>query len=317
MRFAQFTADEGVAQQAAWLSTRCLRAETQRTRSSFERYLQRLDRVSADEASELPLDELRPRPALLGVGVAATDAGDRPLVVADAARLEEQLPLGETVPLADAAEVRHLVLELTGGARLGGTVVLAVEEPQPHFGCGGEVRSGARRGTLGALVRSAGGRDAILTAGHVAARGAPVRDASGNSGATTFSCDPSSLIGTAPAADVAVIETRSWDPPRLAVSGPAIAQGRQRIELHDRQGTVVAAGVQAFCTYFNWPGGAGAWADLYLTDLGVTSPGDSGGPAFLAGSDRIVGHIVGASGSTTSYVQAIDTQLRAAGATLR
>jgi hypothetical protein len=61
----------------------------------------------------------------------------------------------------------------------------------------------------------------------------------------------------------------------------------------------------------------GLWGDSFETFGTISAEGDSGAPVTLAGTDSLVGHLVGASGTFCSYIQDIDYQLMATGATLR
>lgn len=318
MGLRDFSDDPVVVDQALRLSRACLRDQVRRNRDALDRYDARLADADVEAMSEVELDDPR-GPLLLGVGVLADARHDRPLVVVQRDRVEQELPEGEPIPVSEVSEVGSFLAEVTAGGpqRFAEVVVIAVSEPRGHFAAGGGVSCLGRRGTLGALVTSHRGRDAILTAGHVAAQGATARDEQGHSGQVVFSADPSTSPGRTVSADVAVVEARDWEPATVRIGGTARAKGRDELAVHGRVSGPARADVAAFCTYFNWPGVAGAWADVYLTDAGISQPGDSGAAACLAGTDLLVGHVVGGSGSVMSYVQDVETQLRAAHATLR
>lgn len=231
----------------------------------------------------------------------------------DEAALETRFPVGEVLPLEELPEVAGRVADV-GGAEPD-TRVLVVPTPELHFEPAGEVRCSGLTGTLGALVTSAGGSDAILTAGH-AAPGGVARDPAGNSGFVTFSSDPARIPASAVTVDVAVIETTyaGGGPP---IAGQATAAGRELVTLHGNQSGQKSAGIFAYCQFLNTPTAGGQWADVYLTDVGISQKGDSGAPVLKDGTDELIGHLVGGSGNTTSYIQDIGMQLRACGAVLR
>jgi hypothetical protein len=108
----------------------------------------------------------------------------------------------------------------------------------------------------------------------------------------------------------------------LTLGGPTIsaagtAGAGDNLRIHGATTGQTATQVMGFTPFLYVPSMAGMWGQLYFTTAGVTQGGDSGGPVLLDGTDQLVGHLVGASGVITSYIQAIDIQLKAVGATLR
>jgi hypothetical protein len=194
-----------------------------------------------------------------------------------------------------------------------GVQALAIPAPEPQFASGEKVNGPGDYGTLGAWVTTRTGQEAILTAGHVAVARTVVHDVAGNTGTVVFSVDPAQVPAAAVTADVAVVvpdtaQTQSQVP--LAVTAKASAAAELTI-------TGVASGSQNAhvmgmtpCLYV--PKMSGMWGDLYFTTAGCTASGDSGGPATIAGTHQLVGHVVGASGTTTSFIQEVDFQLEAA-----
>lgn len=145
----------------------------------------------------------------------------------------------------------------------------------------------------------------FVTAGHVAPSvGSNVSDSTGSIGTVVWANDPASH-GVTIEPDVAVIESAvALGSPiaRSVVAGPASVV------------TVVSSGTSATIMGFNHflylPSQNATCGDTYFTTSAVTVAGDSGGPVML-GSDAI-GHVVGASPGVSSFVQAVDYQLREA-----
>ena len=100
------------------------------------------------------------------------------------------------------------------------------------------------------------------------------------------------------------------------MGGRTTVKGRDSITLFGNKSGQQGSTIQGLCEFFNVPGAGGQWAQVYLTSAGISQRGDSGGPVFKDGNDEIVGHLVGGSGQFTSYIQEIDAQLVACGATL-
>ena len=318
MGLRDFAQSSAVAEQSASLASAYLRAQVERVRPQAEAYYDAILTADADEIGSAATGDQFFRPIVLGIGVTAAAGEERPLVVVDLYRLDTKLPEAEPVPIEQVEEIETGLADLLDGRdQLAGAVVIGVPEPEPHFRNGGGVKCLGRNGTLGALVTSRDGRDGILTAGHVAQQSAIAHDDSGNTGHVAFSINPASIAAAAVTADVAVIEPVRWDPPALTVGGTYKAVSRDQVTMVGNTTGAANADVHGYCTFFNWPGAAGAWADVYLTGAGISNPGDSGAPVFKDGTDLIVGHLVGGSGKVMSYVQDIDTQLAAAGATLR
>jgi len=318
MGIYEFAESEGVAAEAESLAQGLLAARFRRRNEVSEAYYDMtLARdVSVDDVSKCSLDFI-PRPTIVGAGITALPDGDRPLVVINADMLEMKIPLGEPIPLRELGPVLHEVTGWLGEEAPKGTVVIAAPTPQAHFHPSELAKSLASRCTLGALVETSDGDEAILTAGHAASEGARVRDSSDQSGKVVFSVDPARLPISAVSADVAVIQADSYESQGPAVRGASKIQRLDEVTMYGARSGEKSAGIQSYCSYYEHPAGGGAWGAINLTNEGISEPGDSGAPVFRAGTDELVGHVVGGADVVMSYVQDLETQLQACGASIR
>ncbi|HZZ25995.1 MAG TPA: hypothetical protein VFE60_27120 [Roseiarcus sp.] len=168
---------------------------------------------------------------------------------------------------------------------------------------------GALQGTAGPGVTWAGGRAGFLTAGHVAVGQVSLTDASGNSyGNVVHAFDPAQGAGSAPNVDVAVIEVPKGAPTTSFASGAPI-KGNSAVDLHLNSGPKSST-VLAMIGWYDWPL-AGRYVDLYMTNAACTVPGDSGSVVTSAGTSDAIGIVVGGTATFTSFIQVIDTQIKA------
>jgi hypothetical protein len=254
-----------------------------------------------------------------GTAVVIRPEGERLAVLFD--RTLGPTPAGFADPprASDVEGVSNVMRELGADAPLDDIVALPIAPPEPYFAPGERVSGGGAFGTLGALVTTAAGTDGILTAGHVASPGALVQDDAGATGLVTFSIDPAQVSGPIVTADVAVIEPLSWRAmsPPCTLAATATATGANAVTatgtVSGRQNGVI----MGMTAYLYVPKMAGQWGDVYFTTAGISTGGDSGAPVTLAGTNDLIGHVVGGSPPTTSFVQEIDFQLKAVGATFR
>ena len=263
---------------------------------------------------------LRPRPrppVVLGAGVAFTDAGPRPYLLAleDAA----ETPSGELVSIFEEPVILQRVISALGGEKPpADTLVLPIPPPKPQFTPGEVVNAAGSQGTLGARVTLSDGRDAILTAGHVADAGTVVSDAQNRLGDTVISISPTRAQPKAIVADVAVVV------PHLPVAfgltnpvgGIGEPEGGSSVTMTGGTSGVCHARVRGALRYAWDPDTPGQWGEAFETFGAFSAKGDSGAPVVLSDTDRLVGHLVGVSGTFCSYIQDIDYQLQATGTTL-
>lgn len=262
------------------------------------------------------------RPAIAGVGVtvpARHGGPHRPTVfVVDVA---SHLPDWEMEPkiagpiysyLREIADVDHEDLD-----------IVSLPRSVPLCGPGGKVRAGAGPGTLGARVIDSGGHNAILTAGHVA----PTLDVGAfderlkRIGTVGYSILPQAGDPNVAYPDVAVIRKQ---PEYRDIGGrphhrtPGMAKTRSDVVAFGAITRDKVSWVKGVCeSYVGENEAQGDWANVLLTVSAISSFGDSGAPVFLAGTNTIVGHVVGGYPGSHTLVQQIDYQLTSCGAALR
>lgn len=323
MNLGDFAENDAAANAASSLAQKLLRSYASKAVSVAQRDRRTLDRLNLYSSWHLGVRpslkaKSTPRPELLlGVGVAVHSGNEYPMVLVNSSGVRD-VDSGKTVhDVSDIPEVEDELGEHVGHDEMHNYKVRLVEPPEPQYFPGDEVHGLGTRGTLGAGV-SVNGTDAILTAGHVAQGATTVKNSGGVPGQVLVSIDPSSTGSAMPMADVAVIQPARWaTASTIQLSGTSSAvQGGTEIEIHGLSG-VQSATVMGFTPFLHVPSMAGQWGDLYFTTAGVTAGGDSGAPVVLKGTDSLIGHLVGASGSTTSYIQTITLQLSATSAIFR
>lgn len=266
-----------------------------------------------------------PSPELLsGAGIVATKQGDYPVVFVDerfaGAKISPEASIAKrTTALSEIPVAAKELASLLGERAPEDTRAMVVPPPTPQFGPGRTVLALAKQGTLGALVTTEDGVDAILTAGHVGLDGTQVNNSGGATGKIIFSTDPAQVSGAGPVADVAVIVPD--DPGSFTTGIPlgALGQGTALAEI-TAHGAVTATNesrIAGLAHYMLVPGAAGQWGTVYLTDGAFSEGGDSGGPVVLRGTDHVIGHIVGASGTLITWFQDIHYQLEVSKTTFR
>jgi hypothetical protein len=330
VRLSEFTRDASTARVAGQLAQGVLRTHTQWAlgRAAAEHQLALSDRPErqplVDDAWFAARSERWDFPATLGAGVVARGDGSvvptifvRASAVASARA--DELPLGRPVLAAEVPWGRALADTLAPGDPDASVHVMAMTDPLPFFSPAASVNGPGTRGTFGAAVTTEQGEDAILTAGHVAPAGSRVRDPSDVAATVSFSVDPGAMQGVGPSADVAVcvpIAGNTARSPSCPISGPGQGSPGGVIDVHGAETGTQSTRVMGFTPYLYVPSMAGMWAQLYFTIAAASQPGDSGAPV-LADGDKLIGHLVGGSAPTTSFVQALDVQLAASRTTLR
>jgi hypothetical protein len=223
---------------------------------------------------------------------------------------------GELLRLSDHPGLSHVVQPLRGND--GRDVFLfPIPEPLPYFGTAERVNGPGTLGTLGAVVTDGQNRRLITTAGHVAPTGAHVTDSAGASGTVMWSHNPAASAGPAPAADIALIAVHgsAMGAGTVAITGKGGSHPGDHVEVYGSLTALGTSQTMGFVAQLFVPSMAGMWADLYFTTTAASVQGDSGAPVLAAGSNSIVGHIVGGAPGLTSYIQSIDVQLAATGCT--
>ncbi|MCA1570382.1 MAG: serine protease, partial [Chloroflexi bacterium] len=150
--------------------------------------------------------------------------------------------------------------------------------------------------------------DALLTAAHVA----PREEAEVTVGEEVIGI-VRQVHGPSPGhpgADVALIEPRvdleSLD--LIEASGIARVFPGEEVVVH-RAGArgAITVGVSGYAEWFHFTKHDLLYANLYLTEGGVTDPGDSGAPVTKDG--LAIAHVIGAAGSATTFAQDFPYQL--------
>jgi len=91
------------------------------------------------------------------------------------------------------------------------------------------------------------------------------------------------------------------------------AAAGEMLSVH-RSVALATSPVMGFLQWVRFPRSGVKCANVYITEDGVTDDGDSGAPVTI--DDDGIGHVIGASGRVTSYVQHLGYQLNALGAAL-
>jgi hypothetical protein len=328
MTLTDFASSPETVRVARWLaeSLRASRSAPRVFRQSrnFE-LLESADVDLADVSEEIPPENETPTMFMLGiygVGVGTDGGQEYPLLAVDTrvAGMES----GSRLPVSELALADLVESELPELGRSPIPVLAqAVKPPTPYFGPGAAAQGGGGEGTLGALVRSVGNVDGILTAGHVAGQsGAVLADSDGVIGTVSFIQVPNGKGVGHPSADVAVVDV---DPtagdrvtPNISISTSDRARSLDEVVCYGattglpQQDTSVA-----WFEYFFVRSMGGEWGNIFQTENSISQGGDSGSPVLRVGTDAILGHVVGGEPGRTTYIQSIDFQLAVSGTKLR
>lgn len=314
MSLYAFAGSEDAARAAGSLASQIAAAHARRVLRLQERHLEDLT-LTFDRAAvaDDPVD------LIYGAGVIRRGAESRPVVLVNEvvvyAAGPSDLPVAERWD-APGEAIREVVRDIPEG-----TIALGVPEPVPQYRPGERLVCSTTYGTLGAVVRTNSGETAILAAGHVARPvDAVVADSVGAPGRVRFSVDPGSVPTSQRTADIAVVVPDAWaqgaGAPVAIPSRSAVPAGPEHVEFAGASTPAAEGDIMGITPFLYVPSMAGMWADVFFTTAGISADGDSGAPVFLSATDELIGHIVGASGPATSYIQAIGCQLVACGATL-
>lgn len=256
-----------------------------------------LYRRSADDLAQL----------LLGVGVGRTGGAVRPMLLADASVFgdlgESSLELGNS-PLAALGASYPVPPE---------TFVRFVPPPVPQWSPGGALR-GQIIGTSGAWVLHEQFGRCITTAGHILRDVNTARCACGKEARVVAREIPKDNRAASAACDMALLKPSDNDVCGRVGYTNAEPDVESRVTIHTSRGEF-HTGLSGLWYWARCPG-LGVWRDVYCTDEGITLPGDSGALVTCDPSGAAIGHVVGASGTTLSYVQDIRYQLDVFGAML-
>jgi hypothetical protein len=183
-------------------------------------------------------------------------------------------------------------------------LMLGVPVPSPQAA---QFTCNQTQATIGASVRSSEDKLGAITAGHAARPvGAIVQDEDGTHiGRVVFTEQPGD-VDTAVSADVAVIELAGVGTPGRFFKGGAPVFPGSEITIETAHGSISET-ILGFMDYMSMPSMGGLLGSTYLTYRGVTHAGDSG--SLVVMEDLIVGHVIGASGAATTYIQDIEFQL--------
>jgi hypothetical protein len=325
MRMADFADDESSAGAAAQLSRVLLR---HRVTSQLATINRTFPPGMAFDVEEFPQPKpmgAAPEPLDLvyGAGVMSIDytytgSGRRtsPVLLCDRRIYDSPAEPGSLEPIRSSQSLR----DLFRGEEYEDTLIYVIPEPVPSFAIGEGVNGPGTFGTLGAVVTEKSGacRQLICTAGHVAGVGSTVTDTHAITGNVVWSHNPGATASVAPAADVALIEpiTAGFGAALVAINGSSRSQPGSRVEVHGAITPHGTSQTMGFTSALFVPQMAGMWAQLYFTTTAASASGDSGAPVLAAGTNDIIGHVVGGAPGLTSFIQSIEAQLQATNAKL-
>ncbi|MEU1210578.1 hypothetical protein [Nocardia sp. NPDC005825] len=322
MRLAEFGDNDYAVRVAADLSRALFRY---RADTAIRRITEAVDQ-NVEEIGERPIEEAR-RPlrgldAVYGAGLVWVEDRTQAVVLLDihAAHLDTPVTDRDAVPgspsrLNYRSEIGNLVANLLDGTP--DVWAILITEPQPQFATVETATGPSRTGTFGVVVhpqtQGTWAQDLITTAGHIAPSSgqAVVRDLQQNQGNVVWSQDPACASAPIPCVDFALI-----DPQQAGITGTsAVKLGRsapsQQVEVHGAVTKVGTSYTMGFTPALYVPSATGMWAQTYFTGTQCSRKGDSGAPVFEPGTNTVVGHVVGASPPMMSFIQDLDTQLRA------
>lgn len=264
-------------------------------------------------------DDVEP---VFGSAVIDRDGSFEPVLLVDERIMEGAAERGTLVPTHEVRLLHPFVESLRADAGMplpAQLPALPMPAPIPYFAPGEQASGPGTTGTFGAHVTDANGSHCILTAGHVAPRGAQVTDASGASGTVQWSNDPAAVGGPAPGADVAIVMPSAAGTASggVSIAGTAKAVAGDGLDVRGAFTPAGATRTMGFSESLYVPSMAGMWAQVYFTTDDASQPGDSGCPVLRSGTDELVGHVVGGAPGMTSWIQSIDLQLFATACTLR
>ncbi len=324
MTFSEFAQSGELAQTVETMSRRLLSRQLASVRNRMAGYYDRLD-VARDLSGTSPLEDMS-RPPVYGVALVNVADEQRPALLVDRQLVAQDLPeiaKGSDSDIRvfsvfDAPSVAKFADVVIGTDYLDpSTVIMSVPEPQPYFEPSDEIRCIGNRGTVGAAV-SYRGQVGVLTAGHVApSSGLPARcQHCGALASVAFTIHPAMVPALAITPDIAVvIPTPNLHPSPKPFSKTTKLNGGTSVQMLATRGTSASL-IMGYSSFIYVPSMSGMWGETYFTTVGISQPGDSGAPVVLDGTDHLAGHIVGGSGGATSYIQSIDYQLAACGASL-
>jgi hypothetical protein len=249
-----------------------------------------------------------------GVGVAAEPGNpDRlsPIVLLDSGSAASGPQ--DLVHVAEVPSLQNLLSNLLPNQRPIWESALVAHVPTPELAAGtGDSVSSAGAGKAGAKVewgQSSPTQQGLLTAGHVVGAN-PQANIGGATGNVVFACD-FRKSGMIPKADIAVVEFPGTVSLTSCVTRSVTPSAGSSIDIL-LGGSTKRSQIIGKLLWLYFPSATGTAGDVYFVFPGVTSSGDSGAAAVVAGAPTdAVGHVIGSSGSSASYVQDIQYQLAA------
>jgi|SRR5215469_2487765 len=249
---------------------------------------------------------------IFGVGLIYREDQKRvvAVVIMDASDVPAAFP--QVVELATVPRAKNALATLFGGSAdmeaMFTADVFAVGVPTPELQVAtGDMIMAPNVGTCGSSARWANSQG-ILTAGHVGSAPSAAFSNGAHIGNVVFSRNPANG-GAQVGADVALVELNPGMHLNKSVTGTVRAQPTSNVLIMRPNGGSPVQ-VIAKTNWFYIPASNGTYGDVYLTMTGVTQPGDSGAAVLLQNTQSLVGHVIGASGRITSYIQDIEYQLQ-------
>jgi hypothetical protein len=255
-----------------------------------------------------------------GVGVASEPDNPEklsPIVLLDSGMIQERTRL-DLARVAEVPSLRNLLSNLLPNQRFQWETALVahVSTPQLTASTGDSVHS-AKRGTAGAKViwgQPAPTQQGLVTAGHVVGAN-PQATIGGSTGNVVFASDIRGS-GLFPKADVAVVEFPSTVTLTSCVKRAITPAAGSSIDILVGTSSKTPQ-IIGKLLWLYFPSVTGTAGEVYFVFPGVTAGGDSGAVATVTGTPtHAIGHHIGGSGTSASYVQDIQYQLAAIGSTL-
>jgi hypothetical protein len=289
MRLGDFTLDRELAARAEVLAYRLFLGPT--------------DLISyppSDDSTNQSQPPFGFRYGILGVGIHVLE---KPVLFVQRDRMPETQAPVQAINVPELNEALSAVAVETES--WSDVIVLSMTDPVPQVATGDTI-GGARTGTAGAPVQwtTSGGTTqyGISTAGHVVGANSSVKV--GSSSYNVAQC----LLPAAGGIDIAIVELSSASS-SSRLGPPHGLTGASNVDMRQPGGKLKPGQVVAKAGWFYWKSNKATYLDLYVTGSTISNPGDSGSVVTKAGSNEIVGMLVGA--STGSLIQDARTQMGA------
>ena len=236
-----------------------------------------------------------------GVGLISHEGAIRPMIALQ--YFSDQTP-NIVRPINEIPDFYGVYEQILGPELLTEVYALMLAPPEP-FAASGDAITSPNSGRVGCAVSWNGG-SGFLTAGHVApTKGAGVFDRRTSLGSVVYVSNPAGG-GTAPMADVAVVELPAGTKLSSTFGARVAAPANSTVTVQNGRGGA-SGNVFAFCTFNYWAKVGGTYGDTYITDRAVSVGGDSGS-AVTDAAGNLVGTLVGGT-KTNSYIQDVQYQI--------